>query len=477
MTPSDLQNPHDPTDPRPVELFIPEIRLLIQRKQYDELKDLLSELNPIDLAEGFEQFSPEHQLLIFRLLAPERVIEVFEELDLTQQEYLLQHLEDQTLAPLLEGIPEDVASNLFKKLPERTVKKMSTLMKHEKVECVRNVMGYPPNSAAAGMQTDVISVNPEMSARGTIDFIQARARMRKGGPIHTIYVTSPNGKLIGALTLRTLIGAPSDIKIRDIMSPVSVIKIPASMDREEAAKTFSKYKLLSAPVVDEENRLIGMLTVDDMIKVIQQEDTEDIQKLGSVETLDEPYFDVSFRKMIKKRATWLCVLFMGEMLTATTMGFFEHEIERAVILALFIPLIISSGGNSGSQAATLIVRAMALKEVGLRDWAKVLRRELASGLVLGSILGVIGFLRVAVGAQFSDTYGPHYMLLAFTIGTTLVGVVMWGTLSGSLLPIFLRRIGLDPAVASTPFVATLVDITGIVIYFSVAFVLLKGTML
>ncbi len=477
MPPIDKEAKSFSTDLHPVELFIPEMRLLILQKKLDELKNLVSELNPIDLADGFSHFPPEHQLLILKLLMPNRVIEVFEELDVPQQEYIVQHLEDQTLAPLLEGIPADVTVDLFKELPDKIVKKMTSLMEKEKVEVVHNVMEFPENCAGALMHPEVIGISPELTTRATLDLIQARTRVRKGIDIETLYATNGNGKLLGAVSLRTLIGAPSDIKIKDIMTPVSVIKINAGMDQEEAAKIFSRYKLISAPVVDDENRLIGVLSVDDMIQVIQQEDTEDIQKMAGVEALDEPYFDISFRKMIKKRGTWLCVLFLGEMLTATAMGYFEHEIARAVVLVLFIPLIISSGGNSGSQASTLIVRAMALKEVGMRDWWRVIRREFASGLTLGIILGTIGFLRIVLAAQFTSIYGPHYLPVAFTVGLTLVSIVLWGSLSGSLLPMVLRRFGLDPAVASAPFVATLVDVTGLVIYFTIALFILRGTLL
>jgi magnesium transporter len=265
--------------------------------------------------------------------------------------------------------------------------------------------------------------------------------------------------------------------MKDIMSPVSLIRIYASMDQEEAAAIFSRYKMPSAPVVNDENRLVGVLSIEDVIEVIEEEDTEDIQKMAAVEALDEPYFQIGLGSMIKKRATWLCVLFFGEMLTATAMAYFEHEIARAVVLALFIPLIISSGGNSGSQAATLIIRAMALKEVRLRDWWHVMRREFATGLMLGLILGAIGFMRIYLWSQFSDIYGPHYVSVAATVGASLVLVVMWGSLSGSLLPIVLRRVGLDPAVVSAPFVATLVDVTGLVIYFTVGIFVLRGTLL
>jgi magnesium transporter len=465
------------SDPRAIELFIPEITQLLKQKNLNELRDLLVEINPIDLADGLDHFSPEEQLLLLKLLPADRMIDVFEELDLPQQEYVVQHLEDLTLAPLLEDIPAEVTAQLFKKLPEKIVRKMANLMKKERIETVRDILEYPPESVGALMNADVLTVNPDMTARAALDVLRARMRVRKGGNVDSVFVTQENGRLLGALSLRLLIAAPSHIKTKDLMSPVSPIRIPAIMDQEEAAKIFTRYKVTAAPVVDGQNRLIGVLTADDVIKVIQQEDTEDIQKLAGMEAMEEPYFQISFGRMIKKRATWLCVLFFGEMLTATAMGFFEHEIARALVLALFVPLIISSGGNSGSQAATLIVRAMALKEVTFGDWWRVIRREFLSGLILGAILGTIGFLRIYLWSQFSDVYGPYYLGVAVTVGVSLLLVVLWGTLAGSALPIFLRRLGLDPAVASTPFVATLVDVTGLVIYFSVGLFVLKGTLL
>ncbi|MBI1979361.1 MAG: magnesium transporter [Elusimicrobia bacterium] len=461
----------------PVELFIPEMKQLIQNKNLDELKNLLKEMNPIDLADGFKHFTQEHQLLILKLLKPERVIEVFEELEVTQQEYLILHLEDLTLSPLLEGVPSDVTAKLFKKLPEKTVKKMERLMKKERVEVIQSRLEFPASSVGSLMQTGVISVGPDLTAKSALELLQSRTRMYKEMPIETLYVTNENNKLLGGLTLRTLIAAPPDIKVKDIMAPVSLIRILAKSDQEEAAKTFSRYKLISAPVVDDDNRLIGVLMADDMIQVIQQEDTEDIQRLAGVEALEQPYFKTAFLQMIQKRATWLCILFVGEMLTATAMGFFEKEIAKAVVLALFIPLIISSGGNSGSQASTLIVRALALKEVGMKDWWRVMWREVSSGLILGLILGTLGFLRITIGSHFSDAYGPYPLPIAITVGFSLTLVVLWGTVTGSLFPIFLRRLGLDPAVASAPLVATLVDVTGLLIYFTIALFALQGTLL
>jgi len=465
------------SEPRPIEIFIPEIKSLISMRNFNELKYVLSEINPIDLADGFERFLPEQQLLLIRLLKPNRAVEVFEELDIPQQQYIIQHLEDETLAPLMEGVPPEVTARLLRKMPARCTRKMSELLKREQFEGIQSSMEFPANSAGSLMQKDLIPLHPDMTVRSALERIQAASRVRKGSFINQLYVTNGGGKLMGGLSLQILIAAPADMKLRDLMTPVSFFKIPALMDQEEASKIFSKYKPDSAPVVDEDNRLVGVLNASDILEVIEEETTEDIQKLAGVEVLDKPYFQVPFREMIQKRATWLCILFFGESLTALAMGFFEGEIEKAVVLTLFIPLIISSGGNTGSQAATLIVRAMALREIQFSDWWKVLRRELISGLTLGVILGILGFLMIFVRAQFTPIYGVHYLLVAMTVSLSLMMVVLWGTLCGSLLPIGLKRAGLDPAVASAPFVATLVDVTGLVIYFLVGMIILRGTLL
>lgn len=465
------------SEPRPIEIFIPEIKSLLSARNFDELKGILSEINSIDLADGFERFPPEQQLLLLRLLKPDRAVEVFEELDIPQQQYIIQHLDDATLAPLLEGVPPEVTARILKKLPARCTRKMSELLKHEQFECIQSAMEFPANSAGALMQTDLIPIHPDMTVRAALERIQAASRIRKEKSIDHLYVTNGGGKLAGGLPLNVLISAPADMRVRDLMTPVSFFKIPVDMDQEEAAKIFSKYKLPSAPVVDADSRLIGTLSANDIIEVIEEETTEDIQKLAGVEVLDKPYFQVTFREMIRKRAAWLCVLFLSESLTAVAMGYFEGEIAKAVVLALFIPLIISSGGNSGSQASTLIVRALALREVTFGDWWRVMRREFVSGLTLGVILGSIGFGMIFIRSQFMSIYGPHYMLVGATVALALVLVVLWGSLCGSLLPIILKRLGFDPAVASAPFVATLVDVTGLVIYFLVGMAVLKGTLL
>jgi len=285
------------------------------------------------------------------------------------------------------------------------------------------------------------------------------------------------GRLVGDASIADILLAPDNESVAEVMN-ANVRALSATDDQEKAIDLFSRERREALPVVDSEGCLIGIVTIDDILDVAQEEATEDIQKLGAVEALDEPYLQISFWRMLKKRAGWLVVLFLSEMLTATAMSHFEDEIARAVVLAVFVPLIISSGGNSGSQAATLVIRAMALGELTVRDWWRVVRREVASGLALGSILGTIGFLRITLWSLVKpDLYGPHWALVALTVGIALVGVVLWGCLAGSMLPIILKRLGFDPAASSAPFVATLVDVTGIVIYFTVASFILRGTLL
>jgi magnesium transporter len=294
--------------------------------------------------------------------------------------------------------------------------------------------------------------------------------------INVLYVVDEAGKLLHDIRLREIILASPDSRVADLVER-DLVALLATDDQEQAVRAFERYDRTVLPVIDTQGILLGIVTVDDILDVVKEEATEDIQKLGGVEVLDEPYLDIGFLRLVRKRATWLCALFLGELLTATAMAYFEHELARALVLALFIPLIISSGGNSGSQAATLVIRALSLGEVSLRDWWRIMRREVMAGLALGTVLGAIGFLRIVIAAQFTHVYGEHYLLVALTVAIALLGVVMWGTFSGSMLPLLLRRLGRDPAVSSAPFVATLVDVTGLVIYFSVAVVVLHGTLL
>jgi magnesium transporter len=463
-------------DVRAIQLFLPEIRRLLRDKRLDELEMVLSSVNPIDLADGWPLFSADERRALLPLLEPRRLVQVFEELNDEEQQEALHSLDDRALSPLLEGVPADVAARLFRRLPDKVLRKLRGLMRAEDLKAMQSVIPYPSGTVGALMH-GAVTVGPDITARSALERLQTQARTRRKDSADVVYVTEPAGKLLGGMSLRTLVCAPPDLRVKDFMSPVSLFRLRPETDQEEAAKIISRYKLIAAPVVDAENRLIGVVGSDDALKVIESEATEDIQKLAGMEALEEPYLETGFTRMLKKRATWLCVLFVGEMLTATAMAYFEDEIAKAVVLALFIPLIISSGGNSGSQAATLIVRALALKEITFRDWWRVLRREFAAGFWLGAVLGGLGFLRIYVWGQFTDLYGPHALPLALAVATALLLVVMWGTLSGSLIPLVLKRVGLDPAVASVPFVATMVDVVGLVIYFTIAFAFLRGTLL
>ena len=324
------------------------------------------------------------------------------------------------------------------------------------------------------MTPDFVSVRKEWTLRHVLDHV--RAHGRDSETLNVIYVVNGNNRLIDDLRIREILLAPLHAVVSDLCDN-RFVSLNATDDKKEAVKVFRQYDRTVLPVIDSHGRLVGIVTLDDVLDVAEEEATREIQKFGGLEALDEPYMSTPLLEMIRKRATWLVILFVGEMLTATAMGYFEHEISRAVVLALFVPLIISSGGNSGSQAATLIIRALALGEVKLRDWWRVMRREVLSGLLLGLILGTIGFVRIALWSAFSSLYGEHWMLVGLTVSCSLLGIVLWGTITGSMLPFILKWLGMDPATSSAPFVATLVDVTGLIIYFSVALVILHGTLL
>jgi magnesium transporter len=333
---------------------------------------------------------------------------------------------------------------------------------------------YPEDEAGALMHAGYVRISPDVTVEEAIAEIRQQAGQVE--MIYYAYLLDESQHLIGVVSFRELLSAERSRKIREVMR-TDYVHVVEDADQETVAQLLAKHRLLAVPVLDQDGHMLGIITSADVAGVVQQQAGEDILKIGGMEALDGPYLEVTFGQMVRKRAGWLAILFVGEMLTATAMGFFSAEIERAVVLALFIPLIISSGGNSGSQATTLVIRAMALGEIRLRDWWRVIRRELAAGLTLGAILGVIGISRIVLWHTLRGTYGPHYLVVALTIGCSLVGVVMFGTTAGSMLPFLLRRCGLDPASASAPFVATLVDVTGLVIYFSVANIILRGILL
>jgi magnesium transporter len=338
-------------------------------------------------------------------------------------------------------------------------------------------LAYRDDVAGGLMNTRFARLRPEMSVDEALKYLRAQT-IASVETIYYAYILSSDQTLLGVVSLRQLFRSSPQLIVSELMAKGDdLVTVPEGLGEEEVANIFSQWSYLALPVVSPDGKMKGILTVDDVVEVVQDVATEDIQKMGGQEALDAPYFQIGFFSMIKKRAGWLMVLFVGEMFTATAMGHYEHEIDKAVVLAFFIPLIISSGGNSGSQASTLIIRAMALGEVRLEDWWRVMIREFSSGLTLGLILGVLGLLKIALAPNSLISYGEHYQLIGIVVGLSLVGIVLWGTLTGSMLPFLLRRLKLDPATASAPFVATLVDVTGLIIYFTIASLFLRGTLL
>ncbi len=404
-----------------------------------DAEELFLQLRPLDQAELIAEATALEKRSWVRMLAPDDVADLIQELGNDYREEILSLLDPQTRREVIA------------------------------------LLAYAEDNAGGLMSSRFCRLRPDMSADEAISYmrIQAKTNLEL---IYYAYVTEADQTLVGVVSFREIFSAPPHKKIRDLMQS-ELVKVPISQDQEQIAKLFSQNDFLALPVVDEWGHMKGIVTFDDIANVVQEEATEDIQKLGAVEALDAPYWHVSFFELLRKRAGWLTLLFFGEMFTAVAMGFYEAEIQRAVVLALFIPLIISSGGNSGSQASTLIIRAMALGEVRMKDWFRVLWRELRMGMCLGMILGAIAMLRIGLFPSSAETFGEHYLLVGVTVAASILGVVMWGTLAGSMLPMFLRKMKLDPATASAPFVATLVDVTGLLIYFSAAAFLLKGKLL
>jgi magnesium transporter len=375
----------------------------------------------------------------------------------------------------VRGLAPDDAADLVQEAPTDQRDRLLSMLDEQTRKEVQALLAYREDHAGGLMNPRFARLRPEMTADEAVTYLRRQTRQSVEMTYYA-YVLDSSQRLLGVVSFRELMAAPGDLHVSEVMK-TEVQSVDADADQEVVARLFRSTGLMAIPVVDGERRMKGIVTVDDIVKVVSEEATEDIQKLGGSESLGEPYLTIALNRMIKKRAGWLAALFLGEMLTATAMGVFEKEIDRAVVLALFVPLIISSGGNSGSQATSLVIRAMALGELRLRDWFRVVRREIGAGLALGSILGSIGLTRILLWQGFFKTYGEHYMLVGLTVALSLVGVVTFGTLAGSLLPFLLRRLGFDPASASAPFVATLVDVTGLIIYFSTASALLRGTLL
>ena len=458
----------------------PEIRSIIDARNFGALREVFREWPPADVAEVILDVPEDEQVIIFRVLPHALAADVFEYLDLDSQQKLLRAMAHEQVVGILNEMSPDDRTALLEELPSAAARQLIRLLTPEERRVAQSLLGYPEGSVGRLMTPDFIAAPEDWTVQQVLDFV--REHGQDSETLNVVYVVDERGKLIDDIRMREFLLKPLPTKVSDIRDR-TFVALNVSDSQEDALNVFRKYDRTALPVVDSSGILVGIVTIDDMLDVAEAEATEDIQKFGGMEALDEPYMRIPLWRMVRKRAGWLVVLFLGEMLTATAMANYQDEIAKAVVLALFLPLIISSGGNSGSQASTLIIRAMALGELRLRDWWRVASREIRAGFSLGAILGAIGTARVAIWSIVGDhyfhrqLYGPHWPLVALTVGIALVGVVLWGSLSGSMLPFILRRLGADPATSSAPFVATLVDVTGLIIYFSIALVIMRGAML
>jgi magnesium transporter len=459
----------------------PVIGMLVAERNAANLNELLSSWPPAEIAELIGEFDEqEERCFIFESLSPDHAAETFEYLDVHFQIEILEEIPQNRVPDILNKMSPDDRTALLEDLPPHTVSQLIAVLSPQERAVALSLLGYPENSVGRLMTTDYTAVRAEWTIQHTLDYI--RMHGSDSETLNVIYVVDDKGYLIDDIRVREFLLADPAKKVADLMDH-KYQSLKVDEDQETVIEKFRNLNRVALPVTDKDEFLLGIVTVDDVLDVVEEEATEDIQKLGAVEVFDEPYMSISLGKLVKKRAGWLVILFLSEMLTTLPMTYFEGEIEKALVLALFIPLIISSGGNTGSQASTLIIRAMALGEIKLRDWWKVMRREILAGIALGSILGTIGLCRISIWhAFFTDKngipmYGPHWLLVGFTVMFALVGVVLWGTIAGSMLPLILKKVRLDPATSSAPFVATLVDVTGLVIYFSVAWIIMHGTLL
>jgi len=447
----------------------------IKERRWEEIRSQLTERHPSEAARLIEELPETESAVVFRLLPEDFASDIFEYLDEANQRSVIKNLGTHEVAAILNDMSPDDRTQFLERLPDQILKDTLNLLSPEERAVARNLLGYAENTVGRLMTPDYIQVKKDWSVQRTLDHI--RKIGTKAETLNIVYVVNGSNRLIDDIRIGKFLMASPESPVEDLMDDKFVALID-TMDKEDAVQIFRQYDRSALPVITENGILVGIVTADDILDVAEAEATEDIQKFGGLEALELPYVQTPLLTLIRKRAGWLIILFLGEMLTASAMGHFDEEIEKALVLALFVPLIISSGGNSGSQAATLIIRAMALKELTLKDWWYVMRREIVSGFSLGVILGAIGFVRITIWQELGlFNYTEHWMLVGVTIFLSLIAIVLWGTLSGSMIPFVLRSFGLDPATSSAPFVATLVDVTGLIIYFSIAAVVLRGTLL
>ncbi len=446
----------------------------LQEENLLELPDFLNELNISDVAQLIEE-RWEDASSIMAMLSIHRAASTFKILELGIQKDIIHEMHPLKTAALLNELPADDRTSFLEELSPKAVRELIKLLNPEERKITLSLLGYPEGSVGRLMTPDYISVQADWTIAEVLEHI--REVGQESETIDVIYVINDQGQLVDDVRIREFLLSPPERLVSELTDS-RYIELNVYDDQEKANQVFKMNNRVALPVVDNNNILIGIVTIDDVLWVANEEFSEDMQKMGGTEALEEPYLEISIFKLFKKRVGWLIVLFLGEMLTATAMASYEHALDKALILSLFIPLIISSGGNTGSQASSLIIQALTVGEVTLADWWSVMRREIISGILLGTVLGLIGFARVMIWSQiFPDVYGAHYFLVALVVGFSLIGVVLFGTISGSMLPIALKKLGADPAVSSAPFVATLVDVTGVIIYFNFAYFFLKGTML
>lgn len=441
--------------------------------------DFLNQQNISDVVDLIYE-NEDNEIDIFLHLSMHRATGVFKILEHPTQKRIIKNLPPAKSAELLNEMQADDRTSFFEDLPNEVVRELVKTLQPEERKITLSLLGYPENSVGRLMTPDYVYVYEYNTVAEVLNIIRSVGKNTE--TIDVIYVINKHGELLDDLRIREFILAPPGKKVSEMMDG-RFIELNVNDDQETANEVFKMNNRVALPVVDDYNVLLGIVTIDDVLWVTNEEFSEDIQKIGGAEALDQPYLETPFFGLVKKRIGWLVILFFGEMLTATAMAFYNEEMEKVIILTNFIPLIISTGGNSGTQASTLIIQAMALGEVTLKDWWRVMRREILSGLMLGVILGCIGFLRITLWGFLmhhgimKDIYGLHWLLIGFTVGLSLIGVVLWGSLMGSMLPLLLKRLGADPASSSAPFVATLVDVTGLVIFFNVALFTLRGTLL
>ena len=445
----------------------------VHARDYSRLRDLVRNRHASDLAKLLTDLGVDDQVIVFRVLPRKDAAAVFEYLSLEEQETLLKAMAHEDVAALLNSMAPDDRTMFLEELPASATRQLLAMLTPAERSVASKLLGYPEDSIGRLMTPHYVSVREHWTIKEVLDYI--RTHGQDSETLNVVYVIDEAGMLVDDIRIREFLLAPLDNHVSDLMDR-RFVALKATDDQKTAVAIFRQYDRSALPVTDTAGALIGIVTIDDVLDVAEAAATQEIQRIGGSEALDEPYMKISLNRMVKKRAGWLAALFLGETLTAAAMGVFESELAKVVQLAFFIPLIISSGGNSGSQATTLVIRALALGEVGLKDWWRIMRREIYAGLSLGVILGVIGFTRISLWRAIFHSYGPAWLSLATTVGIALIGVVLWGSLVGSILPLVLQRLGFDPATSSAPFVATLVDVTGLIIYFSVALVVMHSVM-